>query len=133
MAEEKRKHEEVNALEDEAAKRRQRVALWQEQRRAAQAAEEAEMRKREEAAEKWTLDDDVEEGSGQVSEFTQQLIPFFKDPCWRSLGAHSNVLLLCVFRHVYVQSFSGGLHVSNTGMLLSSLALSGYGVSAHIL
>ena len=62
-----RKEQEAADLEDEAAKRRQRVSLWQEQRRAAQQAEEAEQKKREATAEMWTLDDDMENEFGQVS------------------------------------------------------------------
>ena len=55
-------------LDEDAAKRRQRVALWQEQRRAAEQAEDAERKKREEAApaEAWTLEDDMENELGQV-------------------------------------------------------------------
>ena len=64
--EQERRDKEAADLEDEAAKRRQRVALWQEQRRAAQQAEDAEMRKREEAAEAWTLEDDFDHELGQV-------------------------------------------------------------------
>lgn len=60
------KEKEVADLDEDAAKRRQRVALWQEQRRAAEQAEDAERKKREEAAEAWTLDDDMENELGQV-------------------------------------------------------------------
>ena len=60
----------VADLDEEAAKRRQRVALWQEQRRAAEQAEDAERKKQEEAApaEAWTLEDDIENELGQVTQ-----------------------------------------------------------------
>lgn len=67
LQDKQRKQQEVADLEDEAAKRRQRVALWQEQRRAAQQAEEAEAQKQEEAAESWTLEDDFDNEFGQVA------------------------------------------------------------------
>lgn len=72
-----RRDQEVAELDDEAAKRRQRVALWQEQRRAAQQAEEAEAQKQEEAAEAWTLDDDIDGEYGQVCHCHAVLLQVF--------------------------------------------------------
>ena len=66
LANKQKKEKEVADLDEDAAKRRQRVALWQEQRRAAEQAEDAERKKREEAAETWTLEDDMENEFGQV-------------------------------------------------------------------